>query len=85
MNRLAKCYARGLREIKNEAKATEWYTKAAEAGDGLAMNVLAARYENGQGVAKDMTKAVDWYTKAAKAGNKKAIARLGECRAVPRL
>ena len=53
----------GLTE--DEAKAVEWYQKAAEAGDAIAMNNLGDYYEYGP---KDEAKAMEWYRKAAEAG-----------------
>ena len=65
---------------KDEAKAVEWYEKAAEKGDSSAMYNLGACYYNGRGVAVDIAKAREWFTKAAALGDETAtnlIARLG--------
>jgi TPR repeat protein len=50
------------------AKAREWFQKAAEAGDLLAMNNLGVYYSNGQGGVQDYHKAREWFQKAAEAG-----------------
>ena len=47
------------------AKAREWYEKAADKGDAIAMTDLGELYDNGQGVAQDYAKAREWYEKAA--------------------
>ena len=51
------------------AKAAEWYQKAAQMGNGDAMNNLGCLYASGQGVAADAFKAREWYRKAAEAGS----------------
>ena len=79
MNKLGVCYKRGRGVVKDEAKAVEWYTKAADAGDTNAMCNLGFCFNNGEGVGKDEAKAVEWYTKAAEAGNIYAFLLLGFC------
>ncbi len=64
---------------KDEAKAAEWFLKAAEQQNLPAMNALGHVLEFGQGVAKDEKKAVEWYTKAAKLGYAPAQQNLAEC------
>ena len=61
------------------AKAAEWYTKAAEAGDADAMVEVAVCHGDGYGVAKDEAKAFEWYTKAAEKGDINGMHRLGAC------
>jgi uncharacterized protein len=51
------------------AKAAEWYQKAADAGDALAMAKLGYMYSVGEGVAKDPAKAVAFSKQAAEAGD----------------
>lgn len=53
---------------KDEAKAVDYYTRAAEQDDADAQAALANCYANGIGVEKDHTQAVYWYTKAAEQG-----------------
>jgi len=61
----------------DDAKAREWYEKAAYEGDASAMNSLGALYYNGQGVARDFAKAREWYQKAADKGDAIAMTSLG--------
>jgi len=49
-------------------RAVEWYRKAAENGQSLAMNNLGDMYENGIGVPLDLVKAMDLYRQAANMG-----------------
>lgn len=64
---------------KDEAKAFEWYHKAAEEGSSDAMLTLGEMYFYGRGVAKDAEEAVKWYHRAAKRSNAKAYYRLADC------
>ena len=57
---------------EDKAKAIEWFTKAAEAGQSDAQYGLALMYDEGDGVPEDNAKAIEWYTKAALAGNNDA-------------
>jgi len=59
------------------AEAVKWYRKAAEAGEGDAMNNLGAMYANGKGVREDDVEAIRWFREAAKAGNSEAMKNLG--------
>ena len=61
----------------DEAKAVEWYRKAAEQGLAEAQYNLGVMYLNGTGVAKDEAKAVEWYRKAAEQGLAMAQYNLG--------
>ena len=61
------------------AKAVEWYTKAAEAGNLTAQFNLGLIYEKGRGVKQDYAQAVSWYTKAAEQGAIEAQYNLGLC------
>lgn len=75
---VAEIYASGKGSIaKDEVKASEWYIKAAEQGNRIALNRMGVRYENGRGVAKDAKKAVDYYRRAAEAGYADAQSNLG--------
>jgi TPR repeat protein len=70
-------YDTGWAGTKNEAKAVEWYQKAAAQGNALAQNDLGDMYANGRGVVKNEAKAVEWYEKAATQGNATAQFNLG--------
>ena len=58
------------------ATIAEW-RKAAETGDGAAMNRLGLLYANGFGVAKSPGDAFAWYKKGAEAGDPRAMDNLG--------
>jgi TPR repeat protein len=65
--------------VRDYAKAREWYEKAADAGNNLAMSNLGVLYANGRGVTQDDGKARELFQKAADAGNtnaKKALTEL---------
>ena len=62
---LASIYANGVGVPKDEAKAVEWYRKAAGQGCAVAQRKLGIMYEEGTGVDKDYAKAIEWYQKAA--------------------
>ena len=66
---LAVCFDMGDGVEKNAEKAVEWYTRAAEKGDGQAMRDLGECYENGYGGKKSAKKAVEWYARAAELGH----------------
>lgn len=61
----------------NDAKAFEWFTKAAGQGHAEAQFNLGLMYEQGYGVRQDYQKAVEWYTKAAHQGVAQAQYNLG--------
>ena len=65
MRRLASCYLKDNGEPKNPAKAAEWYARAANLGDGLAMQQLAWLYLKGEGVERNRPLAIEWLKKAA--------------------
>jgi len=73
------CYTNGRGVAKDEAKAVEWYEKAAEKGDSGAMNNLGNCYRNGYGVDKDEAKAFEWYDKATEKGHSMAMSNAGAC------
>ena len=78
MNNLGRAYAYGQGGLtKDEAKAVEWFQKAAEAGNAIAMHNLGNCYEYGKGgLTKDKAKAMEWYWKAAEAGISEAAEKL---------
>jgi len=66
------CYENGTGVPQDDAKAAEWYGKAAEQGDAEAQYKLSYCYEYGCGVEKDYSKAAELYGKAAEQGYVKA-------------
>jgi TPR repeat protein len=67
---------------RDEQKAVEWYTKAAEQGEVTAQSALSAFYWFGLGVAKDYQKAIYWEKKAARQGDSKAQESLQTARTI---
>eukprot|EP00929_Paragymnodinium_shiwhaense_P028658 TRINITY_DN16572_c0_g1_i1.p1 TRINITY_DN16572_c0_g1~~TRINITY_DN16572_c0_g1_i1.p1 ORF type:complete len:407 (-),score=91.37 TRINITY_DN16572_c0_g1_i1:196-1344(-) len=64
------CHERGIHGCeKDEAKAAEYYTIAAEADHVDAQWRLAELYEFGRGVEQNDAEAIRWYRKAAEAGH----------------
>jgi TPR repeat protein len=70
-------YYFGVNATQDNAKAREWYEKAANKGSVEAMVSLGVLYANGQGVAQDLAKAREWYEKAADKGSADAQYNLG--------
>ena len=66
-------YFDGIVHPYDEAEATKWYRKAADAGIVDAMIKMAHRYQDGRGVTKDEAEALNWYRKAAEAGDVDAM------------
>jgi TPR repeat protein len=62
---------------KDQAKAIEWWRKAAEQGDGRANSWLGLCYKTGTGVEKDLSKAIELLHKAAAQDDDEAQYRLG--------
>jgi uncharacterized protein len=61
---------------KTHAQNTNWYEKAAAAGNAKAMANLGYLYINGYGVPKDYAAARAWYVKVAAAGSELASAMI---------
>lgn len=55
----------------------DWYRRAADAGDAMAMYRLAQTYRWGEGVPADPVASVDWYRRAVGAGYKPAATEVG--------
>ena len=55
---------------EDEAKAAEWFQRAANQGHEYAQRTLAEMYEEGRGVKKNLNTALEWYKKAAAQGDK---------------
>ncbi|HSJ01896.1 MAG TPA: tetratricopeptide repeat protein, partial [Verrucomicrobium sp.] len=64
---------------KDEQKAVEWLTRAADQEKLEAMNALGTMNEEGVGFPKDEKKAFEWYEKAAKYGFPLAQQNLSQC------
>ena len=73
-------YRNGQGVTRDFVAALRWLRKAADAGDGWAMNSIGTMYESGDGVNADRDQAMRWYRKAAAAGDQggsENLARLG--------
>ena len=68
--------AQGQGVEKSEARAAEWFTRAAEHGYVDSAFDLAVLYERGQGVRQDLTQAMKWYAIAAFTGDAPSQARV---------
>lgn len=66
---LADCYLNGICIAKDQAKAVEWYIKAADNGETSSVYTLGKLYRDGTGVQKDGAEAVRWFTIAGERGN----------------
>lgn len=66
---LARRYHTGDGVAIDNAKAAEWYEKAAEQGSDFAQYKIAEMYATGDGVPKDTAKAAEWWQKSAAQGN----------------
>jgi uncharacterized protein len=71
-------YSKGQGFVQDYGKASEWFQKAADAGDAGAMFNLGVLYFKGEGVAQNYDKAGEWIQKAADAGNTNAKEALKE-------
>jgi TPR repeat protein len=70
-------YANGIDVPKDEARAFNYYLKAAQQGHAGAQNNLGLYYEHGSGTLKDEAKAFEWFQKAAEQGDPYAAMNLG--------
>ncbi|MGB3874841.1 MAG: caspase family protein [Shinella zoogloeoides] len=68
MEQIASYYSQGLGVKRDYKEALKWYRKAADNGDGEAMNSIGVMYSYGRGVPMDFAKAGEWYEKAATSG-----------------
>jgi uncharacterized protein len=82
------CYGNGDGVVKDEAKAFEWYKKAAEKGHGQAMyyvyllicvlcQITRMNFLVDHDQADWAAKAIEWYTKAGNTGESLAASSLG--------
>ncbi len=70
-------YSDTVAGVKNDKQALEYFTKAAELGDSIAMYQVAYASDNGIGTLQDQDKAVKYYTMSADAGYPQAQAVAG--------
>ena len=70
-------YESGTGVEKDEAKAVQWYRKAADQGNADAQDHLGWMYVSGTGVTQDEAEAANWYRKAADQGYANAQLQLG--------
>lgn len=54
---------------RDPALALHWFTEAARAGNGEAMNMAGRCFENGWGTPIDLQQAAKWYRRSAEAGH----------------
>lgn len=73
------CHANGTDLPKDDAKAAEFFCKAAEQGLANAQCCLAECYYNGFGVKQDYAEAAKWFSLAAEQGVARAQGMLGMC------
>ena len=83
-NRLGRCeviaataYLTGDLITQNYGKAVEWYSKAANSGDGAAAEKLAYMYDRGLGVSVDKVQSLKWLQRAADLNYAPAAYELG--------
>ena len=62
---------------QDQARALQWYERAAKTGSAEAMYNLGFMNEQGRGVPQDYSKAVEWYRKAADKNESAAQYSLG--------
>ncbi len=74
---LADSYLNGKGVPRDEKRAAELLTIAADLGDDRAMDWLGDMYRKGNGVPTDLKKAFDYFSKAVEQGNRSALAGLG--------
>lgn len=65
---LGRDYEDGKGVRQDDAKAVEWFRKAAEQGNPQAQNSLGLMYADGRGVKRNKHEAVHWYRMAADSG-----------------
>ncbi|MDD5267296.1 MAG: hypothetical protein PHO08_09235 [Methylococcales bacterium] len=58
-----------LDQTGNYQQAMQWYHKAADEGDAMAMNNIGVLYEMGQGVTQDFCTALEWFSKGVRGGS----------------
>ena len=58
-------YRNGQGVTKDYSQALQWFRKAADRGNHVAILQMGVTYEKGWGVSKDTAQAIHWYRKAA--------------------
>jgi TPR repeat protein len=76
-NAMGQAYQNGLGVSVDEAKAVEWYRKAAEAKLAVAQNNLGILYLNGKGVERNVGEAFKLFEMAASQGDGWGLNNLG--------
>ena len=75
---LADSYSHGAGVERSDAKAREWYEKAAAQGELDALNSLGIMYHQGAATGRrDYAKAWHYYSEAAKRGKAEGFYNLG--------
>lgn len=74
---LAMIYQRGIGVSADEAKAVQWFTKAAQGGHAGSQFRLSRAYAKGEGVARDIPTAAKWAKAAAEQGHAPAAFNYG--------
>ena len=74
--KLGRRYERGVGVDQSDAKALDWYVKAAEQDHIKAALAAGYFYRKGKGSAQDLKRAKRWYHRAAKLGNPTAAGNL---------
>lgn len=70
MNEIGVAYFKGSDGVKQDSvKAVEWFRKAADGGNAIAMNNMGIVYRDGDGVEPDPAESHAWFMKAAEAGH----------------
>lgn len=75
--RTGNSYSRGQGVLKDEARALQYYERAAELGSAVAMDNVGTYYAMGRGVTADKVRAIAWYRRAAAHGYVPAMNNLG--------
>ena len=70
-------YGKGEGIKQDYAQAMNWYRKAIEKDNAVAMNNIGVLYFDGKGVTQDYIEAAKWYEKAADKGYPQALYNLG--------
>ncbi len=78
-NNLGLRYRDGINLEEDEAKAVEWFRRAADQGDAEAMDHLGFMHLKGRGLVEDRKVAVGYFQSSAAKGFASAMYNLGDC------